>query len=172
MRLTLLREEHGVAPLLLLAFILVPLAELWIISTVAARIDLLPTLAILLAVSVVGAWVIKREGRAAWNRFRDALGTRMPTVEVVDGALVLIGGTLLLTPGFLTDAVGLLLVLPPTRAVVNRMIRSRARHSFGLGAARSGAQRSTTAGGPRPTTSADAIDVEVVDVKRNPNGQS
>ena len=169
MRLRGLSDERGVAPVLLLAFIAVPILELWVISTVADRIQLLPTLAILLAVSVVGAWVVKREGRAAWQRFRDALGQRMPTVEVVDGALVLIGGTLLLTPGFITDAVGLLLVIPPTRAVANRMIRSRVRGTMGLGPARgAGVPRS-----PRTARSpgADPIDVEVVDVKRSPNGQ-
>lgn len=159
-----LRDERGVAPLLLLAFIVVPLLELWVISLVADRLQLLPTLGLLLVISVVGAWVVKREGRAAWNRFRDALGQRMPTVEVVDGALVLIGGTLLLTPGFITDAVGLLLVLPPTRAVANRMIRSRVRGSFGLGSSRPGTSRSTPTGEP--------VDVEVIEVKRSPNGQS
>lgn len=149
---------------LLLAFIVVPLTELWVISRIAAEIELLPTLALLLTVSVVGAWVVKREGRAAWERFRDALGQRMPTVEVVDGALVLIGGTLLLTPGFLTDAVGLLLVVPGSRSLVNRAVRARVRRSFGLG---------TQAGSPRPQPpeSADPLDVEVVDVKRSPNGQ-
>lgn len=163
MRRAKLSQEHGVAPLLLLAFIVVPILELWVISTVADRIDLLPTLVILLAVSVVGAWVVKREGRAAWLRFRAALGQRMPTVEVVDGALVLIGGTLLLTPGFLTDALGLLLVIPPSRAVANRMIRSRVRGRFGLGPAGNRA--------PASRTVAEPVDVEVVDVRRTPNGQ-
>jgi UPF0716 protein FxsA len=162
-RLPPLGEERGVAPLLLIAFIVVPVLELWIISLVADRIQLLPTLALLLVVSVVGAWLVKREGRAAWNRFREALGQRIPSVEVVDGALVLVGGTLLLTPGFLTDTVGLLLVIPPTRAVANRMIRSRVRGTFGLGPAGPGR--------PPPPAAADPIDVEVVDVKRNPNGQ-
>jgi UPF0716 protein FxsA len=165
-RRPVLADERGVAPLLLIAFIGVPLLELWVIAQVAQRIDLLPTLAILLTVSVVGAWVVKREGRAAWDRFREALGQRIPAVEVVDGALVLVGGTLLLTPGFINDAVGLLLVIPPTRAVANRMIRSRVRGTFGLGPAKPGAPRSPSAADP-----ADPIDVEVVDVKRSPNGK-
>jgi UPF0716 protein FxsA len=158
-----LHDERGIAPVLLLAFILVPLAELWVIDWVADRLRLLPTLGLLLAVSIVGAWVVKREGRAAWDRFREALGQRIPAVEVVDGALVLIGGTLLLTPGFITDAVGLLLVLPPSRAVANRAVRSRVRASFGLGTA----PRAT----PRTAESEEAVDVEVVEVRRNPNGQ-
>ncbi|MPZ71824.1 MAG: FxsA family protein [Nitriliruptorales bacterium] len=147
---------------LFVAFIVVPLAELYVISRVGGWIGLPATLVILLAVSVAGAWLVKREGRAAWRRFREALGARVPTVEVVDGALVLIGGTLLLTPGFLTDAVGLALVIPPSRALANRAVRSRVRHSFGLGPAR---------GTPRRVRATeDPIDVEVVDIRRNGPG--
>lgn len=149
---------------LLVAFVVVPLAELWVIFRVGDMIGLLPTLIILLSVSLVGAWLVKREGRAAWQRFRASLGTRLPAVEVVDGALVLIGGTLLLTPGFLTDAVGLLLVLPPTRALVNRTVRRRARKTFGLGPA----DRRRAA--PPPRAADDPIDVEVLEVRRS-NGQ-
>lgn len=146
---------------LLVAFIVVPLAELWVIMRVGDVLGLLPTLVILLSVSVIGAWVVKREGRAAWRRFRAALGTKLPAVEVVDGALVLVGGTLLLTPGFLTDALGLFLVVPPSRALVNRVIRSRARRTFGLG----------PADRRRPVDPQDPIDVEVLEVRRSPNGQ-
>lgn len=156
------RERGAVAPMpavLLVAFIVVPLAELWVISRVGDRIGLFPTLIILLAVSVGGAWLVKREGRAAWRRFRGSLGTKVPAVEVVDGALVLIGGTLLLTPGFLTDAVGLLLVIPPTRAVANRAVRSRFRRSFGPGPSRSTPRRVRASDEP--------IDVEVIDIRRN-----
>jgi len=151
---------------LLLAFIIVPLAELWVIIRVGEQIGAPWTIAALLTISVAGAWLVKREGRTAWRRFRDALGTRIPAVEVVDGALVLIGGTLLLTPGFLTDAVGLLLVVPPTRAVVNRAVRSRVRHQFGLGPAGRGPSSGRGAGAPG-NTPADPVDVEVVEVRRN-----
>lgn len=150
------------AAVLLVAFIVIPLLELWVIARVGGMIGLFPTLVILLAVSIAGAWLVKREGRAAWRRFRDSLGTKVPATEVVDGALVLIGGTLLLTPGFLTDAVGLLLVVPPSRALVNRAVRARVRRSFGLGPARATPRRVRAADEP--------IDVEVIDVRRNGQG--
>ena len=149
---------------LLIAFIVVPIVELWIVFQVGDLVGLAPTLVLLVVMSVAGAWLVKREGKAAWQRFRAALGTKLPAVEVVDGALVLVGGTLLLTPGFLTDAVGLLLVLPPTRALVNRTIRNRARKTFGLGTDR----RRATVAAPAPD---DPIDVEVLEVRRNPHGQ-
>ena len=148
--------------LLFVAFVVVPLVELYFIIQVGQVIGAWWTIAILIAVSVAGAWLVKREGRAAWQRFRGALGTaRVPAVEVIDGALVLIGGTLLLTPGFLSDIAGLVLVVPPTRALVNRFVRSRVRGRFGLGDA------------PRARAPRDAapIDVEVVDVRRNGPGE-
>ncbi|MDQ3538173.1 MAG: FxsA family protein [Actinomycetota bacterium] len=151
--------------LLLLAFVVVPIVELFVIVQIGDLIGLVPTLVLLLVMSVAGAWLVRREGRAAWRNFTTALQqARIPAKEVVDGALVLVGGTLLLTPGFVTDAVGLLLVLPPTRAVANRLLRSRARGWLSLssfGARRGGVR-------PPPRGRADEpIDVEVVDVQRN-----
>jgi len=109
-------------PILAIAFIVVPLAELAVIIAVGDLIGLLPTLLLLLVVSAVGAWLSKREGLAAWRRFQLALAEgRVPTVEVADGAMILLAGALLLTPGFLTDVVGILLLLPPTRATARRL---------------------------------------------------
>src|SRR5215216_5230264 len=109
-------------PILVIAFILVPLAELAVLIAVGDWIGLAPTLILLLVVSVAGAWLAKREGLAAWARFQRALAeNRMPTVEVADGAMILLAGALLLTPGFLTDVVGVLLLLPPTRAMARRL---------------------------------------------------
>jgi UPF0716 protein FxsA len=109
-------------PILVIAFILVPLAELAVLIAVGDWIGLVPTLILLLVVSVAGAWLAKREGLAAWARFQRALADgRMPTVEVADGAMILLAGALLLTPGFLTDVVGILLLLPPTRAAARRL---------------------------------------------------
>jgi UPF0716 protein FxsA len=109
-------------PLLALAFILVPLAELAVLIAVGDVIGLVPTLVLLLVVSLAGAWLAKREGLAAWRRFQLALAeARVPTVEVADGAMILLAGALLLTPGFLTDVVGILLLLPPTRALARRL---------------------------------------------------
>ena len=138
---------------LLLAFIVVPIVELYVIGQVGGAIGLWPTLALLLIDSLAGAVLVRREGRRAWTAFRDALSAgRWPGDEVVQGALVLVGGALLLTPGFVTDAVGLLLVLPPTRAVAARLIRAR----MSAGPVRTGTsgpatwqrRTSTTGGGP------------------------
>jgi UPF0716 protein FxsA len=109
-------------PILAIAFILVPLAELAVLIAVGDVIGLLPTLVLLLVVSVAGAWLAKREGLAAWRRFNLAMADgRIPTVEVADGAMILLAGALLLTPGFLTDVAGILLLLPPTRALARRL---------------------------------------------------
>jgi UPF0716 protein FxsA len=109
-------------PILAVAFILVPLAELAVLIAVGDWIGLAPTLVLLLVVSVAGAWLAKREGLAAWRRFQLALADgRVPTVEVADGAMILLAGALLLTPGFLSDVVGILLLLPPTRALARRL---------------------------------------------------
>ena len=108
-------------PVLALAFILVPIAELAVIVAAGRSIGFLPTFALLLGLSLLGAWLARREGLSAWRRLQLALAEgRMPTVEVADGAMILLAGALLLTPGFLTDVVGVLLLLPPIRAVLRR----------------------------------------------------
>lgn len=110
-------------PLLFIAFLLVPLAEIYVIAQVGQLLGVLPTLAVLLTVSVLGAIVVKREGMRTWRQLRGAIGVgRLPGREIADAALVLVGGVLLLTPGFLTDIVGLALVLPFTRPVARRLL--------------------------------------------------
>jgi UPF0716 protein FxsA len=105
--------------LLLLAFVVVPVVEIWVIIQVGQAIGVLPTVALLLLDAVLGTWLFKREGRRAWTAFTLALQQgRVPAREVADGALVVVGGAFLLSPGFVTDAVGVLCLLPPTRAVL------------------------------------------------------
>lgn len=111
--------------LLVALFILVPIVELYVIVQVGQAIGLLPTLALLLADAVLGSLLLRHQGRGAWRRFNAALQERrFPGREVADGAMIVVGGTLLLTPGFLTDIVGLLLLIPPTRAILRRLLRS------------------------------------------------
>jgi UPF0716 protein FxsA len=117
-------------PLLVLLFIVVPLAELYVIIQVGQAIGVLPTIGLLLLDSVLGAALLRSQGRAVWRRFNLALAEgRVPARETFDGAMVIFGGALLLTPGFVTDVVGLLLLLPPTRAAIRRsaarMVRRR-----------------------------------------------
>jgi UPF0716 protein FxsA len=112
-----------VAPLLIL-FIVVPIVELYVIIQVGEAIGLVPTLVLLLADAILGSLLLKHQGRGAWRRFNEALTQRrFPGKEVADGLLIVIGGTLLLAPGFLTDLVGLLLLIPPTRAVARGVLR-------------------------------------------------
>lgn len=111
------------AAALLIAFLLVPLAEIYVILQVGHVLGFGLTLGILLTGSVLGAALVKREGLRAWRTLRAALGAgRIPGREMADAALVLVGGALLLTPGFLTDALGFLLVLPLTRPLARRLL--------------------------------------------------
>ncbi len=160
-----------VLPLLLLAFIVVPIVELTVIIAIGGRIGLPLTVALLLLDSVLGAVLVRSEGRRAWRAFRSALQAgRWPGDEVVQGALVLVGGALLVTPGFVTDAVGLLALLPSTRALASRYLRRRLtpaplRRDVGLEGRRAaprGRRRSRTA-----AHQAQVIDVEVVSVERH-----
>jgi UPF0716 protein FxsA len=108
-------------PLLLLLFILVPIAEIYVIIQVGQEIGALWTVILLIADSIIGARLLSWQGRAAWRAFQDALAAgRMPHREILDGVLVVLGGAFLLTPGFITDVFGLLLLVPPTRAVIRR----------------------------------------------------
>ncbi len=105
--------------LLILLFIVVPIVELYVIIQVGQAIGVLPTLAILLADALLGSLLLRHQGRAAWRRFNAAIAEgRFPGREAADGVMVAVGGTLLLTPGFVTDVFGVLLLLPPTRALV------------------------------------------------------
>jgi len=172
-------------PALLFAlFIVVPIVELAILISVGSAIGALETVALLIVVSVLGTWLIRREGRAAWSAFRRSLASgRAPTKEVVDGALVLFAGALLLTPGFLTDLLGLSLAFPPTRAVVSRVIRSRIRSQLVVGGP--AGLFTTVLGGrdagptpargrrrPGPPEPSGPLDVEVLDVRRTDDPRS
>lgn len=110
--------------LLVILFIVVPILELYVIIQVGQLIGVVPTLILLLADALLGSWLLKHEGRSAWRRFNEALAARrFPGKEVADGVLIIIGGTLLLTPGFVTDIFGLFLLLPPTRAIARRVLK-------------------------------------------------
>ncbi|MDQ4142916.1 MAG: FxsA family protein [Actinomycetota bacterium] len=123
--------------ILFVLLLVVPVAELWIILQVADQIGGIWTVLLLIAISIAGAWLLKQQGVATWRRMRETLRKgQMPAGEVADGALILLGGALLLTPGFLTDFVGLTLLFPPTRAMVKAAVmgsvarRAQARLGF------------------------------------------
>ena len=113
-------------PILLILFIVVPIAELAILIQVGQLIGVWWTIALLIADAVLGSLLARSQGRAAWRRFNEALQTgRPPARETLDGILVLGGGALLLTPGFISDILGVFLLLPPTRALVRALLVRR-----------------------------------------------
>jgi UPF0716 protein FxsA len=108
---------------LFVAFVVVPIAELYVILQVGDAIGPVATILLLVADSILGAALLRWQGRTTWRRFIEAVQAgRVPHREILDGVLVIFGGALLITPGFLTDLVGLGLLLPPTRAVVRRFL--------------------------------------------------
>ena len=112
---------------LVLLFIVVPIVEIYVIIQVGQAIGVWWTIAILVADSVLGSVLMRSQGRAAWRRFNAALREgRAPAREVADGVMIIFGGALLLTHGFLTDIFGLLFLLPPTRAVIRRLFLRQA----------------------------------------------
>ena len=105
-------------------FLVVPFVELYVIIQVTHVVGVIPTIALLVVISMLGASLCKREGLAVIGRIQEQLAERrLPGVALLDGALVLLAGALLLTPGFVTDGVGLLLLLPPVRAGARRILK-------------------------------------------------
>ena len=106
-----------------MAFVVVPLVEIYVLIQVGQVIGPWWTILLLIGAGVLGSVLVKREGGRAWRALQDALAShRMPATELADGALILIGGTLLLTPGFMSDIVGLFCILPFTRPVARRAL--------------------------------------------------
>jgi UPF0716 protein FxsA len=112
--------------LLVLLFIAVPIVEIYVIIQVGQAIGALWTIALLVADSILGSMLMRSQGRAAWRRFNEAVAVgRVPAREVFDGVLVIFGGALLLTPGFVTDIFGAAFLLPPSRALIRRLAVKR-----------------------------------------------
>lgn len=108
---------------LVLAFLVVPLLEIYVLVQVGQVIGVWWTILLLVADSVLGAWLIRREGGRAWVGLNEALASgRMPARELADGGLILVGGTLMLAPGFVTDLFGMALILPFTRPFMRRVL--------------------------------------------------
>ncbi|HEV7147683.1 MAG TPA: FxsA family protein [Pedococcus sp.] len=109
----------------MLLVLVVPILEITTIIAVGKVIGGWQTFALLVAESALGAWLVRREGARAWSALKGALRTgTMPSRQLADAALVLVGGTLLLTPGFLTDIVGFFFILPVTRPLARRALEA------------------------------------------------
>jgi UPF0716 protein FxsA len=112
-----------------LLFIILPIVEILVIVKVAGEIGGWNTLALLVATSIIGAFLVRHEGFIVLRRIQEQLNRGyMPGRELVDGALVLAGGIMMMVPGFITDALGLLLLFPPTRAVARGVLLRRFRN--------------------------------------------
>jgi UPF0716 protein FxsA len=123
-----------VFPRLLLIFIIVPLLELLVIVEVSSRIGLLETIVILVVISVLGAALAKREGYNVVQRIQGEMAQgRMPGDPLIEGGVILAGAVLLLTPGFLTDALGLAMLFPPTRKAALALVKRRMKNAVARG---------------------------------------
>jgi UPF0716 protein FxsA len=153
-------------PFLLVAlFILVPIAELAVIIQVGQAIGVWWTILLLIADSILGSLLMRSQGRAAWRRFNEALRDgRAPAREVADGVLVIFGGALLLTPGFLSDIAGLLFLLPPSRALIRRVFLRQALKRITV--SMTGVQAA-----PRGPRRSDDVEGTAVDVDARPGSR-
>lgn len=148
------RRSRAAAVLLLLVFVVMPILEIVVLIQVGQVIGAWWTILLLVLDSIIGAWLIKREGRRAWRALREQVETgRMPARELADGALVMLGGAFMLSPGFVTDALGILLILPVTRPLFRRLLMSYAVQRV--------ARRATPRNGTRPGP--DVVQGEVIE---------
>lgn len=149
-----------------LALLLVPIIEIAAIVAVGKVIGGWPTFGLLVLESLLGAWLVRREGRRTWVALNQALHTgAMPSRELADAALVLIGGTLLLTPGFVTDVFGFLFILPMTRPLTRGFLEKAVRaRMLATAAPMPGWPGSAgTSGSPRSAASGQTVEGSIVD---------
>lgn len=100
-----------------------PVLEIYVLVQVGQLIGVLPTIGLLLVEAVLGVWLLKREGSRAWQALNAAIGTgRMPSQQLADGALILVGGSLLVLPGFVTDVIGFFCLFPFTRPLARKVL--------------------------------------------------
>lgn len=152
------------APLVLLFFIAVPIVEVWLLVSVGQRIGALPTFGILIVEAFLGAWLMRREGAKAWTALNQAIATgKLPGGELLDAVLILVGGVLVMLPGFFTDIFGLIFLLPFTRPFARNLLqlfisRRAARAGVNVDVMRAKVERDTVIRGetvpdaPGPTT--------------------
>ncbi|MBT8400886.1 MAG: FxsA family protein [Rhodothermia bacterium] len=113
-------------------FLVIPLVELALLIQVGEVVGLGPTILLVVVTGAAGGMLARQQGLSTWSKFNSRLaGGKLPGRELVDGVIILLAGALLITPGLLTDIVGLCGLIPLTRKPVQRFIMSRVRTSFG-----------------------------------------
>ena len=111
---------------LIAAFLTIPVVEVWILLQIADFTGLLNTIGLLILTSIIGALLVRREGISVFRKARNEITQgQMPEKQIFDGFLILLGGVLMLTPGFFTDVIGFLLLFPPTRLLFRTVIIKR-----------------------------------------------
>jgi len=157
--------------LLILLFIVVPIAELAVLIQIGQAIGVWWTIALLVADAVIGSMLARSQGRTTWRRFNEAIREgRVPAREVMDGALVVFGGALLLAPGFITDILGVFLLLPPTRAFVRALLVRRYAGRMVASVTDPRVSRGPDGAGSRPPRARQSYDVEGTAVDTPPDG--
>lgn len=156
---------------LLLLFILVPVSELAIFIALGDKIGLAPTLGIIVLTAILGAYLTKSQGIKALNKYQQALAQgKLPHDEVMDGLMILIAGAVLLTPGFLTDAIGFSLLIPPLRRVIKAIVKDRLRERANVVSQNvNAATQPFTQEGPARSDSPKVINVEAEVVDDHPD---
>lgn len=115
---------------LLVLFVVIPLLEIYLLLKVGGLIGVLPTILVVIGTALLGTWLLKQQGMATFHRYQQNISQgKIPAQEMVEGLALVFGGALLLTPGFFTDAVGFLCLIPVTRQAVIRGILKRVRFS-------------------------------------------
>lgn len=166
-------SRRGGWPLALLVVLLVaiPIVEVWLLIQVGQAIGVWPTVLVLVVEAVLGAALMRREGRRTWQALSEALGRgTVPSGELADAALVLCGGLLLMLPGFATDVLGLVFLLPFTRPLARRLlgfVLARRISRLGVPGGASGARGDVIEGEtvetPQPGSGSTVISGEVLD---------
>jgi UPF0716 protein FxsA len=159
-------RRRPIGLILLAAFIVVPLAEIAVLIEVGGWLGLGPTLALIVLSAVVGTWLLRRQGLAVLRRAQQQMRQgAMPIAEVFEGFCLVIAGALLLTPGFLTDAVGALLLLPPVRTLLYRKMRRQLEEQVGPGAASGHRDPTDRRRDSRPQDEPPVVDVDFEEVE-------
>lgn len=111
---------------LILLFLLTPAVELGLLIQVDQLIGFWPTIGLIIATGIVGSYLARREGLSTWKRLNQRLQAgELPGTELANGVIILVAGALLVTPGVLTDVIGFLGLIPPTRALIRRFLIRR-----------------------------------------------
>ncbi|MBL1262528.1 FxsA family protein [Methylomicrobium sp. RS1] len=138
--------------LLFLFFLAIPFAEIYLLLTVGGLIGAFPTIALVVFTAVLGAWLLRQQGFQTLRRFQESLAQgNIPTYEIIEGPILLVGAALLLTPGFITDLLGMICLIPSLRRKVAQYILEK--HLIQV-------LQSNSPFGPREAAHGDALEGE------------